>query len=153
MGLQTAREGEREKITQFSVYVENKAGRLLDLVRILTGGGVDIVGFTILDSIDAAVIRLVVDDPTNARSLLQEHTIAFNESTLVAVELPQSAEDLRKLLATLLQAEINIYFSYPLMTRPYGKAVLALRVEDDELATSVLIRNQFRVLSQKDISR
>ncbi len=142
-----------EKIIQFSVYMENKAGRLLDLVRILTGGGVDIVGFTILDSVDAAVIRLVVDDPSNARALLREHNIAFNESTLVAVELPQSADDLRKLLATLLQAEINIYFSYPLMTRPYGKAVLALRVEDDELAGSVLIRNQFRVLSQKDISR
>lgn len=142
-----------EKIIQFSVYMENKAGRLLDLVRLLTGGGVDIVGFTILDSVDAAVIRLVVDDPSNARSLLHEHRISFNESTLVAVELPQSADDLRKLLATLLQAEINIYFSYPLMTRPYGKAVLALRVEDDELASSVLIRNQFRVLSQKDISR
>ncbi|MDD4932821.1 MAG: acetolactate synthase [Methylacidiphilaceae bacterium] len=153
MGLQTAREGNTEKIIQFSVYMENKAGRLLDLVRLLTGGGVDIVGFTILDSVDAAVIRLVVDDPASARSLLHEHQIAFNESTLVAVELPQSADDLRKLLATLLQAEINIYFSYPLITRPYGKAVLALRVEDDELASSVLIRNQFRVLSQKDISR
>lgn len=142
-----------EKIIQFSVYMENKAGRLLDLVRLLTGGGVDIVGFTILDSVDAAVVRLVVDDPSSARNLLQEHNIAFNESTLVAVELPQSADDLRKLLATLLQAEINIYFSYPLITRPYGKAVLALRVEDDELAGSVLIQNQFRVLTQKDISR
>ncbi|QSR84882.1 acetolactate synthase [Methylacidimicrobium sp. B4] len=153
MGLQTAREEEMDKIIQFSVYMENKAGRLLDLVRILTGGGVDIVGFTILDSVDAAVVRLVVDDPSNARALLHEQNIAFNESTLVAVELPQSADDLRKLLAILLQAEINIYFSYPLMTRPYGKAVLALRVEDDELAGSVLIRNQFRVLTQKDISR
>ncbi|VVM05991.1 acetolactate synthase [Methylacidimicrobium tartarophylax] len=153
MGLQTTRERNTEKIIQFSVYMENKAGRLLDLVRLLTSGGVDIVSFTILDSVDAAVIRLVVDDPESARSLLHEHHIAFNESTLVAVELPQSADDLRKLLATLLQAEINIYFSYPLITRPYGKAVLALRVEDDELASSVLIRNQFRVLSQKDISR
>jgi hypothetical protein len=153
VGIQTTQDRQPEKISQFTVFMENKAGRLLELVRLLESHEIHIIGFTILDTSEASTIRLVVDDPQNARKILAENGISYTECSLIALELPQSAEDLRKVLTVLLQAEINIYFSYPFLTRPYGKAVLALRVEDEELAISVLLRNNYRVLFQKDISR
>ena len=72
---------------------------------------------------------------------------------LVVVELKESARDLGKLLAALLMAEVNIHGIYSLLTRPRGKAALALHVEDNECATAVLRSHGFRILSQSDISR
>ena len=63
------------------------------------------------------------------------------------------ALDLAKLLVSLLAAEVNIYFSYPLLTRPNGKAALAMHVEDHECAASVLAGDGFKLLSQAEISR
>ena len=153
MSLETERDMKDCRIRQFSVFMENKAGRLLDLVKLFGANSVHIVALTILDSADASIVRIVVDDPGRARGILLEHTIAFSESTLVVVELPSSAEDLASMLSALLQAECNIFFSYSFLTRPRGKAALALHVDDEEVAVSVLEQNHFNILSQKDVSR
>ena len=72
---------------------------------------------------------------------------------MVVVEMEEVATDLAKMLASLLAAEVNIFFSYPLLTRPNGRAALALHVEDHECASSVLAGDGFKLLSQADISR
>jgi hypothetical protein len=153
MATRTTEDLSGEKVRQFSVFMENKAGRLLDIVRLFGEHNVHVVGLTILDTADAAIVRMVVDDPERARAIFQEHGMAFTECNLVVVELPSSASDLKKVLAALLQAEVNVHFTYSFLTRPRGKAALALHVEDEEIATSVLVQNQFKLLSQKDISR
>jgi len=63
------------------------------------------------------------------------------------------ATQLVKLLAALFMAEVNVHFTYPLLTRPRGLAALALHVDDNECASSVLIGAGFKLLSQTDISR
>jgi hypothetical protein len=114
---------------------------------------VHVVALSILDTSDAAIVRLVTDDPDKARVLFQEHGLAFTEVSLVVVELSSSAADLKAVLTALLQAECNIHSAYSLLTRPRGKAALALHVEDGECACSVLQANQFKLLTQRDISR
>ena len=141
------------RVRQFSVFMENKAGRLLDIVKVFGEHNVHVVALTIVDNADAAIVRMVVDDPDRARAIFQEHNLAFTECNLVVVELPSSASDLKKVLMSLLQAEVNVHFSYSFLTRPRGKAALALHVEDEECASSVLMQNNFKLLSQKDISR
>ena len=95
----------------------------------------------------------MTDDPDKARALFGEHGLAFTEVSLVVVELSSSATDLKAVLTALLQAECNIHSAYSLLTRPRGKAALALHVEDSEVACSVLQANQFKLLTQRDISR
>jgi hypothetical protein len=138
---------------QFSVYVENKVGALLELTSTLSNANVHICGISILDTSDTAVIRIIVDDPQRARQILRASNEMFTERSILAVELPQGPEKLDKVLRALLAAEINIYFIYSLMVRPNGHAVLALHVEDDEYAADVLKRAGFKVLMQEDISR
>lgn len=133
--------------------MENKAGRLLDLVKLFAANNVHIVALTILDTADAAMVRIVVDDPGRARGILLEHTLAFTECSIVVVELPNSAEDLLPLLTALLQAECNIHFTYPFLIRPRGQAAMALHVDDEECAMNVLTHNDFKLLTQRDISR
>ena len=150
--LQTAKE-RQEEVRQFSVFMENKVGRLLDIVKVFSQAQVHVVALSILDTSDAAIVRLVTDDPDKTRVLFQEHGLAFTEVPLVVVELTSSGDDLKSVLSALLQAECNIHSAYSLLTRPRGKAALALHVEDRECATTVLTANQFRLLTQRDISR
>ncbi|MCE0497609.1 MAG: acetolactate synthase [Methylacidiphilales bacterium] len=151
--LKTAKSPQKEEVKQFSVFMENKVGRLHDIVKMFSQHQVHVVALSILDTADAAIVRLVVDDPDKARAIFQEHALAFTEVTLVVVELSSSAADLKAVLTALLQAECNIHSAYSLLTRPRGKAALALHVEDRECAASVLSANQFKLLTQRDISR
>ena len=151
--LQTARGPLEDEVKQFSVFMENKVGRLLDIVKMFAQASIHVVALSILDTSDAAIVRLVTDDPDKARVLFQEHGLAFTEVPLVVVELSSSAADLKAVLTSLLQAEVNVHSAYSLLTRPRGKAALALHVEDRECATAVLQANQFKMLTQRDISR
>jgi len=93
----------------------------------------------------------VVDDPDRARELLHTEAFPFTESHLVAVEVTSS--DLSRLMAVLLQAELNINYLYSFIPHPQGKPIVGLSLEDNEVAEQALRRHQFRILRQSDISR
>jgi hypothetical protein len=140
-------------VRQFSVFLENKVGALLDLTRTLGEANVHICGLSVVDTADSAVIRMVVDDPDHCREALHKAQIPASESSLVVVELPRGPEKLDNVLRQLVAAEVNIQYTYSLMIRPHDKALLALHCEDPEYARDVLTKSGFAVLSQKDISR
>ncbi len=137
---------------QFSVFTENKVGRLHEIIRLLNERKIHAVALTILDTTDSSIHRMIVDDPDEARQMLLEHGITFSETNMVAVEL-DSTPDLIKVLTALLEAEINIHYCYPFIYRPHDKSALALHLEDPELASQSLERHGFKVLTQRDISR
>lgn len=147
-------EGTRgDKVRQFSVFMENKVGRLAEIVKLFSDHNVHVVALNVFDTSEAAITRFVVDDPERARALFAEHEIPFAECGLVVVELSSSAADLQAVLMALLQAECNIHFTYSFLTRPRGKAALALHVEDEDMANHVLADAGFKLLLQRDISR
>lgn len=149
----TTQDQRQPLVLQFSVFLENKVGRLLELTRTLGEANIHICGISVVDTADAAVVRMVVDDPEHCREVLHQADLATNESNLVVAELPQGPERLDRVLRTLVAAEVNIQYTYSLMVRPRGKALLALHCEDSEFARDVLTKAGYAVLSQKDISR
>ena len=151
--LKTAATLRPSLVRQFSVFLENKVGALLDLTRTLGEANVHICGLSVVDTADAAMIRMVVDDPGRCREALHKAQIPANESSLIVVELPRGPEKLDTVLRQLVAAEVNIQNTYSLMVRPRDKALLALHCEDPEYARDVLVKAGFAVMSQKDISR
>ena len=140
-------------VKQFSVFLPNKVGAMLDIVKLLNAHSTHVVALSIAESTDSAIARIVVSDPETVENLFHEQNVAFGVCEMVVVELQEVATELAKLLASLLMAEVNMHFSYPLLTRPRGKAALALHVDDTECACSVLQGEGFKILSQADISR
>ena len=140
-------------VRQFSAFLENKVGALLDLTRTLSESNVHVCGISVVDTADASVVRIVVDDPERCHDALGKAGIPVNGSNLVVVEMPRGPEKLDTVLRSLVAAEVNIQYTYSLMIRPHDKALLALHCEDPEFARDVLIKAGYRVLSQKDISR
>jgi hypothetical protein len=139
-------------VKQFSVFTANQLGRLRELISLLDSYSVHVLAVTVLDTTDSAIIRMVTDDPDRARELLIKKGLPFGESDMLVVEL-DSATDLNRLMSALLEAELNINYLYSFIPHPDGKSLMAMNMEDNEIATKVLQRHQFRVLLQSDISR
>jgi len=141
-----------EAVIQFSVFTPNRLGRLHELVGLLGSHNVHVLALTVQDTTDSAIIRVVLDDPEQGRELLRANEFPFAESAVVVVEL-NSTDELSRLMAALLEAEVNINYLYSFIPHPRGKSILALNMEDNELAEAVLKRHQFVVLKQSDLSR
>ncbi len=141
------------RVTQFSIFLANRVGALLHVVKLLNELHVHVLAINVQDSADTAIVRIVVSDPESVQSLFLDHGVPFSVCELVVVELKEGATELGRLLAALLAAECNIFGSYALLTRPRGRTALALHVEDNECAVAVLQSHQFRILGQSDISR
>jgi len=152
-GSKTNQALESPLVRQFSVFLENKVGSLLNLTHTLSESNVHVCGISVVDTADSSVVRIVVDDPERCREALGRAEIAVNESSLLVVELPRGPEKLDTVLRGLVAAEVNIQYTYSLMIRPHDNALLALHCEDTEFARDVLLKEGYSVLSQKDISR
>jgi hypothetical protein len=149
--METTKARRADPVIQFSVFTPNRLGRLHDLVRLLNARSVHVLALMVLDATDSAIIRLVVDDPDRARELLVRESFPFTESKLVVVEANPS--ELNRMMAALLEAELNINYLYSFIPHPDGKPIIGLSMEDDETAEQALRRHQFRTLKQSDISR
>jgi hypothetical protein len=140
-------------VKQFSVFLPNKVGAMLDVVKMINAHETHVVALSVSESTDSAIARIVVSDPDRVQDLFRQNNVAFGICVVVVVELREVATQLVKLLAALFMAEVNVHFTYPLLTRPRGLAALAVHVDDNECATSVLLGAGFKILSQSDISR
>ena len=141
-----------EAVIQFSVFTPNRVGRLNDLIQVLAAHSVHVLALTVLDTTDSSIIRLVLDDPDKSRQLFDKHDFPFTESKPVVVAL-DSSDELNRLIAALLEAELNINYLYSFIPHPNGKSILGLSMEDNEMAEKVLKTHQFAVLKQSDLVR
>jgi hypothetical protein len=140
-------------VRQFSVFLPNKVGALLEIMKLLNAHDTHVVALSVSESTDSAIARVMVSDPQRVEELFHEHDVPFGVCEVVVVEMREVATQLPQLFAALLMAEVNVHFTYPLLTRPHGLAALALHVDDSECASSVLLGQGFKMLSQADISR
>jgi len=141
-----------DPVVQFSVFLENKVGRLSEFSRLLAQNSIHIIAMTVLDTTDSSIVRIIVDDPVNSSSVLYLEGYSFSETEVLVVEM-NSVDDVPVLLSTILAAEINVHYLYPFIFRPSDKSALAIQLEDLDLAADVLKYSDFRVLCQSDISR
>ncbi len=139
-------------VRQFSVFAENRLGRLYDLTSLLKQNNVHVMAMTVLDTTDSAIVRFVVDDPDRARELLVNNDFPYVECSVLAVEISDESQ-LKGVLAALFEAEINIHYIYSFIKRPEGRCAVAINAEDDDVAAQALSRQGFRVLTQRDITR
>ena len=153
MSAPTAERLNSPKVRQFSVFLQNKVGALLEVVKLLNEQNIVVLALSIVDSSESAIGRMIVSDPERVAQLFHENDIPYSDCEMLMVELKEGPGDLAKVLAALLMAEVNVYFSYPMLIRPRGLAVLAMHLDDNACASSVLRGEGFKTLSQGDLSR
>ncbi len=151
--MPTTEKSDGASVNQFSIFLPNKVGALMEVVKMLNELNIHVLAISIQDSADTSIVRIVVTDPDNVRSIFHQHDIPFSVCELCVVELKEGPTELSRLLTALLAAEVNIFGCYALLTHPRGRTALALHVEDNECACSVLKSSGFQIFTQADISR
>ena len=147
----TMRGRDYPSIRQFTVFLENRVGQLLDIVRRFEGGKVRIVAISIHDSTECSFVRFLLSHPEQGREILERAGLAMIETDLIAVELPEGNQPLLQVCTALLQAEVNIVQAYPLLLRPNDRPVVALMVDNIDNGLDTLQVKNFRVLSEHDL--
>lgn len=138
-------------IRQFTIFLENRVGQLLEVVRRFEGSKVRIVALSINDATEFAFVRFLVSHPENGREILERAGLAMIESDLIGIELPEGPQPLLQVCTALLQAEINIIQAYPLMIRPHGRPAVALMVDNIEQALETLNSKNFNMITEDDL--
>jgi hypothetical protein len=138
-------------VTQFSVFLANRIGKLLHVVESFDGGSCHICALNVHEASDCSIVRIITNNSGQARRILNEDKLAYSETDLLVVELSEG-HTLSSLCLSLLGAELNIHFAYPLMLRPNGAATIALAVDDLTLAGQILRRKNFRLFGEADLA-
>ncbi|MBM3999540.1 MAG: acetolactate synthase [Planctomycetes bacterium] len=138
-------------IRQFTVFLENRVGQLLEVVRRFDGSKVRIVALSINGATECAFVRFLLSHPEQGREILERAGLAMIESDLIGVELPAGEQPLLQVCTALLQSEINIVQAYPLLIRPHGRPAVALMVDNTEFALETLAGKNFHLFSELDL--
>jgi hypothetical protein len=151
-GFSTMRGRNYPTIRQFTVFLENRVGQLLEVVRRFEGSKVHIVALSITDSSECAFVRFLLSHPEQGREILERAGLALVESDLIGVELPPGSQPLLQVCAALLQAEVNIIQAYPLLVRPRGRPAVALMVDNIEMGMETLYNKNFTMITEADLA-
>jgi len=150
-GFSTMRGRNYPSIRQFTVFLENRVGQLLEVVRRFEGSKVRIVALSIADSAECAFVRFLLSHPEEGREILERAGLAIIESDLIGVEMPEGPQPLLAICTALLQAEVNIVQAYPLLVRPRGRAAVALMVDNIEMGLETLAAKGFSMITEGDL--
>ncbi len=151
VGYATARGRNWPTLRQFTVFLENRVGQLLEVVRRFDGSRVRIVALSISDSGECAFVRFLLSHPEQGREILERAGLALIESDLIGVELPEDSQPLLRICTALLQAEVNIIQAYPILARPRGRPAVALMVDNTEMGLETLVAKGFTMISEDDL--
>ena len=151
-GFSTMRGRNYPSIRQFTVFLENRVGQLLEVVRRFEGSKVRIVALSIADAAECSFVRFLLSHPEQGREILERAGLALIESDLIGVELPEGPQPFLRVCTALLQAEVNIVQAYPLLVRPHGAPAMVLMVDNIDMGMETLIGKGFTLVSEADLA-
>src|SRR5260370_9764107 len=106
-------------VKQFSIFLQNKVGALLEVVKLLNANEVHVLALNSQDSTDSAIVRIIASDPDAVESIFDLHEIAYSISEIMVVEMKESPTDLKRILQSVLIAHATIQRRSPLLLRPH----------------------------------
>ena len=134
------------KVTQISTFIENRPGRLHAACEALSRRGVNIQTLMIADTAEFGILRLIVADPQAGKAALEAAGYIVKLNEVVAVEVPDDAGGLTRILAKADEARLDIEYMYAFSTAPGQQAVVIIRFSDPDRALAELQRRGLNVV-------
>ena len=130
-------------IKQLSVFLENREGRLDEVLSTLADGGVNIVALSLADTSDYGMLRMIVSEPDKGRAALKEAGITAMLTDVVALRVPHATGSLSKAMHQLVEGKINIEYMYAFANGSDAAAVL--KSDEPERVVEILKASGFDV--------
>ena len=139
------------KITQMSVFLENKPGRLSQPCRALAEAGINILTLSLADTHQFGIMRLIVRDPAKAKKVLEAQGCVVNLTEVIAIEVPDRPGGLAEVLGIIEKASLNVEYMYAFTFRREDKATIVFRFEDPDAGIRVLQANGINVIGSVEL--
>ena len=139
------------KITQISVFLENRKGRLSEVCSLLGDNDINIRALTIAETESFGVLRIVVDKSDAAVELLKANGFVANITDVVAIEVGDKPGGLAAVLRVFADNDINVEYMYGFVEKFSDKALLVFRFENTEAAQEILAAQNISVVAEKEI--
>ncbi len=124
-------------VKQVSVFLENKSGRLKEVTEILGEAGLNMSAFTIADTSDFGILRLIVSDPDRAKEILKKKKFAVQTSDVILIKTPNRPGGLAKMLGVLNEGNVFIEYMYA-FSYSDDTAVIVIRPTDFQKCMDIL---------------
>jgi len=141
------------KVEQISVFLENKAGRLAEVTKVLGEAQINIRALSLADTTDFGILRLIVDQYDKAREVLKQNGFTVGKTEVVAIEVPDRPGGLAWVLQILSESDINVEYMYAFVQHSGKNAVIIFRFDNLEKAIELLQKQGVRIYTGEEVYR
>lgn len=131
--------------------MENKCGRLASVTRVIGDQGINIRAFSVADTTDFGILRLIVNEPDRAYEALRKANFTVRMTEVIAVQIPDRPGGLADVLDLMQEAGINIEYMYAFVAQVSGDALAVFRVENTRVAEQLMLGKGIKVLSGEEV--
>ncbi len=137
-------------LKQLSVFLENREGRLEDVLKVLKDTNVNIVSMSLADTSDYGLLRLLVDKPQEGKDALNEEGFSAMLTDVMGVRLNHKVGQLQELLQVICDSHINIEYMYALSTGTDDASVV-IKTSDLAKAAELLEKTEVELVAANEI--
>ncbi len=138
-------------IHQISVFLENRAGQLAEVTKLLADAHVDLRAISIAETTDYGLARMIVDDAHKASAILLDHGDVLSMTPVWVVEVPDRPSGLADLLAVLAEGHVDVEYMYSLFAGKDGHAYMVLRISDEAAFTKALAGTDIKLMTNEEL--
>ena len=139
------------KVEQISVFLENRAGRLAEVTKVLSENNINIRALSLADTSDFGILRLIVTNNEKAKEALKANGFTVGRTNVVAAEVGDHPGGLHTILEMLNAGEVNVEYMYAFVTQSGQNAILIFRFDRTDQAIEVLKKNHVPILSGDEL--
>ena len=136
-------------INQISIFLENKYGKLNELLTLLSKENIRLIAATVADTTEFGILRMIVSDAQKAHQLLKNHNVNVNLTEVLAIAAQPSVDSFAEILAHFTQAGLSIEYMYCFSSKE--KSVLILRTNNRESAIDVIRKQNLNYITENDL--
>lgn len=134
-------------IKQLSIFIENKVGRLQDIIDALSDNGINIRALSIAETTEFGILRIITPDFEKAKKVLRDADVISKITDVIAVYIDDKAGGLAKMLRSVTEAGVNVEYMYAFLGRTEGKALMVLKADDEAKAEKALLDSGMELAS------
>ena len=139
-------------VKQISVFLENKPGALADLTRVLAENEIDMRAFSLAETSDFGIARIIVDDLYKTTTVLKDANFIHAVSSVLAVKIPDVPGGLSHVLSILNEENTNVEYMYAFLGAQAGSAYMIFKVAGHHKAAAALTGKGIRLVDQEELS-
>lgn len=140
-------------IQQTTVFIENRPGRLTDILRVLAGHQIDLNGISIADSFDFGLFRMILSDPEKGQEVLKQNGYIVKSTDVLAIDVHDTPGGLLYALESVAKEGINVQYMYAFGSKLASRAMIIIKTDDNQRTTALLREIGVEVLSLAEVEK